>query len=77
MVVSFPHLVAAFFWSLLATSVALTFAATLLRSWRIALLAAGSSVVFAIAGLFSIGALILLLTVLQLLLAFKLYRQGA
>lgn len=76
MAVPLPYPVATFYWSLLALSVVLTFITAQRLSWRIALLAAGTSLVCAIAGLASIGVLILLLTVLQLLLAGVLYRRA-
>lgn len=74
---SFPHFVATLYWSLLALSASLTFGALIRWSWRVALFAAGLSLVCAIAGLASIGVVVLLLTLFQLLLAVKLYRRGA
>lgn len=62
-------------WGLLSISAGSTFAAALLGSWRIALLAAGCSLAFAIAALPSIGVFILLLTGFQLLLAYVLYHR--
>lgn len=75
MTIAVHTFVAALLWSLLAVSVALTFVAVLWRSWRAALLAALMSLGCAIAALFSIGILVLLLTLFQALLAVVLYRS--
>ena len=69
-----PQLVATLWWSLLLFSVLLTVLALPLWSWRLLLLAAGCSLAFAIAGIFSIGVLILLFTGFQLVMAAVFYR---
>ncbi len=75
-----PQIVAIFWWALLALSLLLTFIAVPLRSWPLALLATVCSLVFAIAALASIGIYILIVTLLQAVITFLLYRrqpQGA
>jgi hypothetical protein len=69
-----PHVVAAFWWGLLGVAVLLTFVAVPLRSWHVALLSAICSLACAMAALASFGVLILILTGLQLVISYLLYR---
>lgn len=69
-----PIVNAYLWWGLLGIAILLSFLAVPLRSWRLALLAAICSFAFALAALASFGALVLLVTGLQLLIAFLLYR---
>jgi hypothetical protein len=69
-----PHVVALLWWGLLVVAVLLTFVAVPLRSWRVALVASICALVFALAALASIGVLVLILTGLQLVVTYLLYR---
>ena len=69
-----PYVVAKFWWGLLVVAVLLTFVAVPLRSWRVALVASICSLACALAALASFGALVLILTGLQLVITYLLYR---
>lgn len=71
-----PYVVASFWWGLLGIAILLTFVSLPLRSWRVALLAAICSLAFALAALASIGMLILIVTGLQSVIAYLLYREA-
>lgn len=69
-----PQFVAALLWGILGLSTVLTLVGIPFRHWRLLCLAAVCSLIFALAALASIGAIVVLLTIVQTAVAIVFYR---